>query len=502
MAVAVLLLAAPSFAQQSPEISEEAPPASGEVANLRARWGLSLRSGGQEDLGPGLTYRGMTPNDLAVSGTYYGPWVVGAAAGLQREGFGLFSSAGRVTQGSLLRAHLAAASRVPIGPVRVDAMLGYSFAQLPLFGSSVDPRFDVAARHALLLAARAQYELSVVTLEAKVEVPMALLARDSLGLRARTTGFAAGAGVLYTLLRDGSTDYSLSGDYQLVSDAITANDGTVSAQMMQRVGLALEVRWGAPAPIARTGGLLVSVVDAATGKPLSGVKVILKHSRGEKTLISDAAGKAAIADLDPQQLVARAAVGGYEPVEAKATIVAGLEGRVQLRAKKAAAKTGSLVITVLDRDTSKPLQGVVVLVRSLEHTTNESGEVTVSDLPVGPVQIMAHLSGYRGGQEVASVLYNKTVPVRVLLGSEKVRTPASITGLVRSTRGGKPVVADLEIPQLNLKTKANAKGAFAFKLEGGTYDVVISAPGFLTQSKTVTVNDGDQAIFNVDLHPR
>jgi hypothetical protein len=30
--------------------------------------------------------------------------------------------------------------------------------------------------------------------------------------------------------------------------------------------------------------------------------------------------------------------------------------------------------------------------------------------------------------------------------------------------------------------------------------LIISAPGFITQTKTVTVKDGDQAIYNVDLH--
>jgi hypothetical protein len=32
--------------------------------------------------------------------------------------------------------------------------------------------------------------------------------------------------------------------------------------------------------------------------------------------------------------------------------------------------------------------------------------------------------------------------------------------------------------------------------------VKISAPGYLAQTKDVTVKDGDQAIFNVDLHPK
>jgi hypothetical protein len=73
---------------------------------------------------------------------------------------------------------------------------------------------------------------------------------------------------------------------------------------------------------------------------------------------------------------------------------------------------------------------------------------------------------------------------------------------VRSTKGGTPIPADLELPQAKIKTKADAKGQFSFRVDGGTYTVKISAPGYITQTKDVTVKDGDQAIFNVDLYPK
>ena len=96
----------------------------------------------------------------------------------------------------------------------------------------------------------------------------------------------------------------------------------------------------------------------------------------------------------------------------------------------------------------------------------------------------------------------KEAEVTVKMAEVKKRVPATITGLVRSTAGGKPVAADLELPRARLKTRANAQGSFTFRLDGGTYTVNISAPGYRAQSKVVTVKDGDQAIFNVDLYPR
>ena len=85
---------------------------------------------------------------------------------------------------------------------------------------------------------------------------------------------------------------------------------------------------------------------------------------------------------------------------------------------------------------------------------------------------------------------------------EKKRVPATLSGQVRSARGGKPVVAQLEVRELKQTISADDAGAFSVQIPGGKYTVRISAPGFVTQTKSVTVRDGDQAIFNVDLAPK
>lgn len=73
---------------------------------------------------------------------------------------------------------------------------------------------------------------------------------------------------------------------------------------------------------------------------------------------------------------------------------------------------------------------------------------------------------------------------------------------MRSGRGGAPIQANLEIPEANIRAKANDKGSFTFKVIGGTYTVNISGKGFLTQSKQLVVKDAEQAILNVDLQPK
>ena len=53
---------------------------------------------------------------------------------------------------------------------------------------------------------------------------------------------------------------------------------------------------------------------------------------------------------------------------------------------------------------------------------------------------------------------------------------------VRSTDGGRPIAATLEVPQAHVKTRANAAGEFTIHVDGGTYQVIISAPGYLSQT--------------------
>ena len=120
----------------------------------------------------------------------------------------------------------------------------------------------------------------------------------------------------------------------------------------------------------------------------------------------------------------------------------------------------------------------------------------------GPVNLTFNADGYQPGSEAASIVAGVDSTVEVGLLSAKKRELATITGLVRSGRGGAPIQANLEIPEATIKAKANAVGAFTFKVVGGTYTVNISGKGFLSQTKQLIVKDAEQAILNVDLQPK
>lgn len=486
-----------------------------ERASLRLRYGVALRNGAQADVGPGLTYDGFTPNDLAAVGSVWaGSWLGGWAA-VQREGFDLKEGALRITGGSLLRASVGPKVRTWLGPLRAEVGAGYGFAQLPHFGASSEPVLSRGVRHAALVTGSLRLPLFTrLEVEARGEVPVSLAVRDSAGTKAEAKGFAAGGALLFPLTGTQRWSGTLLVDFQHVQDTVTLADGTRSEQRMRRVGAALELAWNdapearAPEPVplpARVpaGGLSLQVLDAESGTPLPGARVVLVSGGVEGApREADAQGTLEDVELPPGDVVARVSVEGYEPAEGRVSVEDGGRVALAVRARKQPPATGGLKITVVSAGNGVPLPGVRLTVGTVEVRTDLKGEAWVKVLPPGPVAVVAKSQGYRVAEEAAVIVAGQETKLSVPLASERKGEPATLTGQVRSARGGKPVAATLLIPQAKVKARTDAKGAFTFKVKGGTYRITISARGYLSQSKLVTLKDGEQAIFNVDLFPR
>lgn len=478
---------------------------SGEILGAKVRYGVVLREGSQEDQGPGLSYDGLTPNDVQLQLGYFPLDLIGAELQVEREAFGLFQSSGsQVTSGALLRGHLGPKLRVKFGPVRLEALGAFQYAQLPEFGSTASPKFRQGARQGVLLASNVLVDLPAgLNLHGRAEYPLSLSASDSAGNSGRSSGFAAGGGLGYTLGTADTLAYGLELDYQYVTDRLEVGSA-VSQQTLQRIGAALTLNWldaPPPPPPPKLGDLFVQVTDEK-GAPIANAPVSLVLEGGEaRTVTTDANGAAAARGLPPGMLVAKVSAGGYLPAEARAEVHAGERGDVRLGLQKAPPKTGAVLVTIVDADGNRPLEGAVVSIGDRELLSAADGTVRAEGIKPGALGIKVSLKGYTEANEAATVTAGRESQVPISLVAEKKKVPATITGLVRSTRGGAPVPADLEIPELKLKTRADANGAFTMRVPGGTYRVIISARGYLKQQKSVTVKDGDQAIFNVDLFP-
>jgi hypothetical protein len=500
-----LLVSAVSVAQPAGQVEARATSASnavGELGTVRLRYGVALRQGSQTDLGPGLSYSGLTPNDVALSATWFGVGHLGGVLSLQREGFALNDDAQvRVTQGSLLRVHAGPSGRLALGPARLEALVGYQFAQLPAFGDSAAPGFSAAQRHSALLASRVLVDLPLgMRAEGRFEYPLALSTKGPGGAAASSSGLAGGASLSVPLGNAKTLVYGVLLDYQYVSDRLeVASLSQTSNQSLQRLGVALELKWLDKPPPPKYGSVWVLALDEK-GQPLPKAEVVLSQGGHQRKLVTGDDGRARAEDWKPGAVQAQVNASDFVPQEAQATVVAGQEAGMEVRLKRVPPKVGGLLVALVVKDSKAPVAGATVNVRGTDYTTDAEGRVNIGELPVGPVQVKVMDPEFHPVTEVASVVFQKTSEVPLELVELRKKIPATITGLVRSTRGG-PVSADLELPEAKAKTKAGKNGSFSFTVTAGTYRVIISAPGFVTQRKSVTVKEGDQAILNVDLYP-
>ena len=494
---------------QTPGVSSRAarkPGWSDDQAQVRLRYGVALRNGTETGADPaaGLTYSGVSPNDLAVGAWLW--FLAGDHLGLtfqgEREAFSLIDMGAPVTSGALLRASVGPTGRVRLGPVRLEAAVSYCVQQMPVFGTIKPPVFSTVARHGVLLAARGLVDLGPVTLEGRFEFPVGLA---NVGRPVTSQGIGAGGGLRVQLFRTGFLKWGLLADVQWHSDGVTTTDAVAAplttSQGVIRTGLAIDLQWKDPKLEAEVTTGALKFVVRGEGRPLSGVAVAVTGGKVRRDLVTAADGSASVAEMEAGELLASVSLAGYEAGESRVSLAAGEERAVELVLNKEKPKVGGLSIKVVSFDGATPVAARVEVNGTASPTTPE-GALGLQGLAPGPLSVKVTAPGFKPGEEAASIVAGTVSELTVTLVPEKKRVPATVSGQVRSARGGSPVVAKLEIRELKQTIAADEGGAFSVQIAGGKYTVRITATGFVTQTKTVTVRDGDQAIFNVDLAPK
>ena len=130
--------------------------------------------------------------------------------------------------------------------------------------------------------------------------------------------------------------------------------------------------------------------------------------------------------------------------------------------------------------------------------TDETGAYTFAAVGPGPVKVRVEAQGYNFADEVAQVPPEGEASLDVTLEALGKGSPATVRGLIRSRTGG-ALKATVVIKGRDGKVPVNAEGRFVVTIPGGEYFFVISAPGYVSQTKKVTLADGDQAIFHCEL---
>jgi len=172
---------------------------------------------------------------------------------------------------------------------------------------------------------------------------------------------------------------------------------------------------------------------------------------------------------------------------------------------EAAKVAGRIVGHVVEAETGKPLGGAKVVIDGITPilllTEPNRGQFITCQLAQGPRKLSVYLEGYREKSQVVLITDQPDIPVKIELQPAVGETYGTIKGTVRSVTGI-TLPALISIPARQANIRANkATGKFEQKFLTGTFDLMISMQGYVTQRRKGNLGAGDIVIMNVELEP-
>lgn len=250
----------------------------------------------------------------------------------------------------------------------------------------------------------------------------------------------------------------------------------------------------APPPDTRPGSLTGTVVSD-DGTPVWKAKVKVN---GGPVLETDDKGQFSLAQVPAGTAMVEASAEGFKPSSAEVAIPGGEAASVQLALKRPTGP-GKLKGKVLLADPDRPAAGAEVAVEGgPKVTAGDDGSYALAGVGPGPVALKFSATGYLPAEEVVQVPAEAEVTFDVKLSNK--RPNAVLRGKV-SAKAGVLVSATVTVKQKKLTVNVGADGSFSIELPGGRYDIVVEAPGFRTQTRTIDVGYGDQTIYHFELRP-
>jgi hypothetical protein len=146
----------------------------------------------------------------------------------------------------------------------------------------------------------------------------------------------------------------------------------------------------------------------------------------------------------------------------------------------------------------KPVAGAVVRVGEKRVVADAEGRFVVAEVGPGPVTMQVQAAGFKDAEEVAQVPPEAEAELDFALVLKAVEARATLRGLIRA-KSGETLKATVRVVERKLKLQVKADGRFSAEVPSGKYTLIIEARGYVTQTKTVEVSGGDQAIFHAEL---
>lgn len=289
-----------------------------------------------------------------------------------------------------------------------------------------------------------------------------------------------------TTLADGS--YTLSN--------VPAGTATVSASLSgyQGASTSVNVTSGATATAAtlqlapNSPGNVTGTVVNSGGSPISGAKIT---GAGQSTT-TDASGNYSLNNLPSGSVTLTASASGFANGTATVTVAAGTTTTAP--AITLTSNSGAVTGTV------KNSSGTAIVGASVSYgggttTTNTSGVYTLSNVPVGTIQLAVSASGYASQTQNVTITGGTTTTANFTLVAST--GTGKVTGKVTNASSGS-ALASATVSWSGGSTTTSTTGTYTLSnVATGSQKITAAKTGYLPRTLTASVTSGGTTTLNI-----
>ena len=174
------------------------------------------------------------------------------------------------------------------------------------------------------------------------------------------------------------------------------------------------------------------------------------------------------------------------------------------RCEKTRLEGGIILGKILDNRTGRAVWNAMVRVEgqtaSNQAVNPQDGRFRTYEVPAGAHVLLVGADGYEALRKPVAVNSGAETEVTILLKPRKKVPPGTLRGTIKDTRGRTVKGVTMLIPELDRTIQVPEAGDFTLTLKPGEYKVIISAPRYRTQRKSIRIQEGDTVILNVELY--
>jgi len=234
-----------------------------------------------------------------------------------------------------------------------------------------------------------------------------------------------------------------------------------------------------------------TVTDAHTLQPISGVRV--SFSGGSTN--TDANGQYTFTGVAEGTYTVAASAANY--ASQGATVTVG-PGAMVVQNLALPPNPATIVGTITDASTNQPVSNPTVGYGGpTSATTNSAGQYSLSNVTEGSYTVVISASGYTSQSRPVTVGPGASATVNAALPPN----PGNVTGTVTDSGTAQPING-ATVSDGATSTTTNGNGVYTFiNLAEGGYTVSAVAPGYASQTATITVGPGATLTQNFALQP-